>query len=43
MLEEALRRHKGNTTKAAHELGLTRRMIGLRMKKYNLGFKRFRQ
>ncbi|MGC9196097.1 MAG: sigma 54-interacting transcriptional regulator [Syntrophobacteraceae bacterium] len=43
MLVEALRRHKGNTTRTARELGLTRRMIGLRMKKYNLGFKRFRQ
>jgi Nif-specific regulatory protein len=43
MLVEALRLHQGNTTDAAKELGLTRRTMGLRMKKYNLTYKEFRR
>jgi Nif-specific regulatory protein len=43
MLVGALRLHQGNTTDAAKELGLTRRTMGLRMKKYNLTYKEFRR
>ena len=43
MLVEALRQHRGNTTDAAQALGLTRRTLGLRMKKYNLTYKEFRR
>ena len=43
MIVEALKSHKGNMTKAAEELGLTRRMLGLRMEKYKLGYKQFRR
>jgi Nif-specific regulatory protein len=43
MLVEALRRYRGNTTEAAKALGLTRRTIGLRMKRLNLNYKQFRK
>jgi len=43
MLVEALRQHKGNSTEAARELGLTRRTMGLRMKKYGLTYRSFRR
>jgi Nif-specific regulatory protein len=43
MLVEALRLHQGNTSEAAAELGLTRRIMALRMKKYNLTYKEFRR
>ncbi|MBM9614115.1 sigma 54-interacting transcriptional regulator [Desulfobulbus rhabdoformis] len=43
MLIETLTQCKGNTTKAAKELGLTRRMLGLRMKKFDLNYKDFRK
>jgi Nif-specific regulatory protein len=43
MLVEALRLHQGNASAAAKELGLTRRTMGLRMKKYNLTYKEFRR
>ena len=43
MLVEALRLHQGNATDAATELGLTRRTMGLRMKKYNMTYKEFRR
>jgi Nif-specific regulatory protein len=43
MLLDALLLHGGNLTKAANELGLTRRTLTLRMKKYNLDYKTFRQ
>jgi Nif-specific regulatory protein len=43
MIVEALRQHRGNTTEAARELGLTRRTMGLRMKRFNLNYKSFRQ
>jgi Nif-specific regulatory protein len=42
MIVEALKTHKGNVTKAAEELGLTRRMLGIRMDKYKLTYKLFR-
>jgi len=43
MIVEALKTHKGNMTKAAEELGLTRRMLGLRMDRYKLNYKLFRR
>lgn len=43
MLVEALKTYNGNTTAAARELGLTRRVLGLRMQKYNLNYKDFRK
>ena len=43
MLVEALRLQQGNTTEAARELGLTRRTMGLRMKKYRLDYREFRR
>jgi Nif-specific regulatory protein len=43
MLVEALRLHQGNASEAARELGLTRRTMGLRMKKYDLTYKTFRR
>ena len=42
MLVETLRRCHGNTSRAAESLGLTRRSMGLRMKKFNLTFRQFR-
>ena len=42
MLVETLRRCRGNTSKAAENLGLTRRSMGLRMKKFNLTYRQFR-
>ena len=43
MLVEALRLHRGNMTEAAREIGLTRRAMGLRMRKYRLTYKQFRR
>ncbi len=43
MLVEALRLHHGNSSKAAQELGLTRRTMGLRMSKYKLSYQEFRR
>jgi Nif-specific regulatory protein len=42
MLVGALRLHHGNISEAAQELGLTRRTMSLRMKRYDLTFKDFR-
>jgi Nif-specific regulatory protein len=42
MIVEALKNHQGNMTEAAKELGLTRRILGLRMKKHRLDYKKFR-
>lgn len=42
MLVETLALHKGNVTKAANELKLTRRAMGLRMAKYDLDYRKFR-
>ena len=41
-LVEALKKYQGNMTDAAKELGMTRRILGLRMKKYRLDYKNFR-
>ena len=43
MIVEALRQQRGNMTEAAKALGLTRRTLGLRMKRFNLNYKSFRQ
>ncbi|ADP69791.1 transcriptional regulator, NifA subfamily, Fis Family [Rhodomicrobium vannielii ATCC 17100] len=43
MIVEALKAHHGNMTEAARELGLTRRMLGLRMEKYAINYKQFRR
>ncbi|HHE32133.1 MAG TPA: GAF domain-containing protein [Chlorobaculum parvum] len=42
MIIEALKRTKGNMTKAAAQLGLSDRIMGLRMKKFNIDYKKFR-
>jgi Nif-specific regulatory protein len=42
MIIEALKRTKGNMTKAAAELGLSDRIMGLRMKKFNIDYRKFR-
>ncbi|BCS55063.1 sigma-54-dependent Fis family transcriptional regulator [Geobacter sp. SVR] len=42
MLVEALKTHNGNMTEAARELGMTRRVLGLRMAKFDLEYKTFR-
>ena len=43
MIVEALKVHHGNTTEAAKMLGLTRRILGLRLNKYKLDHKGFHQ
>lgn len=43
MLVEALKNAKGNMTKAARDLGLTKRMIGIRMSKFNIDYRNFRR
>ncbi len=42
MIIEALKRTKGNMTKAASQLGLSDRIMGLRMKKFNIDYRKFR-
>jgi Nif-specific regulatory protein len=42
MMVEALKLHHGNMTKAATQLGTTRRALGLRMDKYQLNYKDYR-
>jgi len=43
MLVEALKTSQGNITQAARELGLTKRIMGLRLKKFELDYRIFRQ
>jgi len=43
MIIEALKTHNGNTTEAAKELGLTRRVLGLRIEKYGIDYRIFRR
>jgi len=43
MIVEALKTHQGNVTEAAKELGLTRRILGLRMEKHQITYKIFRK
>ena len=42
LIAEALNDARGNMVKAARQLGITERIMGLRMKKYSLNFKDFR-
>ena len=42
MIVEALKLHHGNMTEAAAQLGLTRRILGLRMAKHKLSHKEYR-
>jgi len=42
IIVEALARYQGNMSKAAEQLALTRRMLGLRMAKYQLNYKNYR-
>jgi Nif-specific regulatory protein len=42
MLVESLKTNNGNMTEAARELGMTRRVLGLRMDKYGIDYKNFR-
>ncbi len=43
LLVEALKAANGNLSEAAKELGLTNRMIGVRMQKYGLDYKNYRK
>jgi Nif-specific regulatory protein len=43
MIVEALKTHNGNTTEAAKELGLTRRILGLRLEKLSINYKNYRR
>ena len=43
LIVEALEEAAGNMTKASQRLGITERIMGLRMKKYNLDFRSFRK
>ncbi|MDR2452557.1 MAG: sigma 54-interacting transcriptional regulator [Candidatus Accumulibacter sp.] len=43
MIVEALKLHHGNISAAATQLGLTRRMLTLRMRRYKLDYKTFRR
>lgn len=42
LIIDALKLHQGNMTAAAESLGLTRRVLGLRMGKYGLSYKDYR-
>ena len=42
MIIEALKRTKGNMAKAATQLGLTERVMGLRVKKFRIDYKKYR-
>jgi Nif-specific regulatory protein len=42
MIVDALKAHGGNMTEAARALGLTRRILGLRMQKYGASYKDYR-
>jgi Nif-specific regulatory protein len=43
MIVDALKNTEGNMARAAHLLGISERIIGLRIKKYNIDTKRFRE
>ncbi|UQZ90893.1 sigma-54-dependent Fis family transcriptional regulator [Deltaproteobacteria bacterium Smac51] len=43
MITEALSDHQGNMSKAAQALGISERIMGLRMKKFNFDFREFRK
>ncbi|WP_210411458.1 sigma 54-interacting transcriptional regulator [Oceanispirochaeta crateris] len=43
MIVETLKSTRGNLSRAAEQLGLTNRMMGIRARKYNIDFKTFRR
>lgn len=43
LITEALRQHHGNMGHAARSLGISERVMGLRMRKFGLGYKAFRR
>ena len=43
MIVDALKNTQGNIARAAQLLGISERVIGLRIKKYNIDTKRFRE
>lgn len=43
MIIRALREHRGNMGKAALALGISERIMGLRMKKFGLDYRPFRK
>lgn len=43
MIVDALKSYHGNISKAADQLGLSHRMLRLRMEKYGLDYKAFRR
>ena len=43
MIIEALSNHRGNMSAASEELGLTRRMLGLRMEKFGIDHKKYKE
>jgi len=43
MIVEALENHKGNMSVAADELGLTRRILGLRLDKFGIDYKKYKE
>jgi Nif-specific regulatory protein len=43
MIEEALRRAKGNAARAARELGTTERIVRYKAQKYGISSARFRE
>ena len=43
MLVESLKNNKGNMTSAARDLGLTKRMMGIRMGKFHIDYRNFRR
>jgi len=42
MIIEALKRTRGNMSRAAAELGLSERIMGLRVKKFGIDYRKFR-
>ncbi|KAA9000496.1 GAF domain-containing protein [Affinibrenneria salicis] len=43
LIDQALGQHHGNISRAASQLGMTRRALGLRMEKYQLDYKTYRR
>ena len=43
LITEALKEHRGNMGHAAQALGISERVMGLRMRKFGLGYKAFRR
>lgn len=43
LIVKRLQQTKGNVSKTAEELGLTQRILGLRLKKYNIDFRNYRK